>query len=268
MPLTRLDVGEPWYFMLKSPVRKIGGFGLFSEYLNMSTSDAWRCYGIANGVMGQTELVDRIRKYTDKRSITADASSDPIIGCVILSDPVLFDETEYFVPEDLGLSFPPQIVKYKTFDGRMIPHSRASESLVKSFELVRGEGAKPKRVATKDRKGQPEFRQVVLRAYSHKCALTGTRIVETLQAAHIQPYVDERSNHIQNGLCLRSDIHAMFDAGLIALADDYSVILSDRVKKSKSYKQLQGKTLRFPQERTSYPSKAAMAYHREDIFVG
>ena len=60
----------------------------------------------------------------------------------------------------------------------------------------------------------------------------------------------------------------MFDAGLITLADDYSAIVSDRVlDMSRGYGRLQGKTLRLPGERTSYPSKAAIAYHREDIFV-
>ena len=43
--VTRLARGEPWYFMLKSPVRKIGGFGLFREYHNMPTSEAWHRYG-------------------------------------------------------------------------------------------------------------------------------------------------------------------------------------------------------------------------------
>src|SRR5258708_30247438 len=40
-------------------------------------------------------------------------------------------------------------------------------------------------------------------------------VVELLEAAHIQPYVDERSNHPQNGLCLRVDLHRLFDEGQV-----------------------------------------------------
>lgn len=64
------------------------------------------------------------------------------------------------------------------------------------------------------RPGQFEFRDRVLAAYG-ACAVTGCAISEALEAAHIVPFVDERSHRMENALCLRADIHALYDCGLI-----------------------------------------------------
>ena len=37
----RMGQGDRLYFMLKAPIRKIGGFGLFARYEEMSASEAW-----------------------------------------------------------------------------------------------------------------------------------------------------------------------------------------------------------------------------------
>ena len=36
--------------MLKSPIRRIGGYGLFQRYENMPVSRAWHEFGYGNGV--------------------------------------------------------------------------------------------------------------------------------------------------------------------------------------------------------------------------
>ena len=53
--------------------------------------------------------------------------------------------------------------------------------------------------------------------------------MELLEAAHIQPYIDERSNHPQNGLCLRVDLHRLFDEGLISVTSRNTVAVSDHL---------------------------------------
>ena len=199
---------------------------------------------------------------------TRAGSIDPVIGCIILTDTVLFDEEDFFAPAVYGLEFAPQIVMYKTFEGRGIPYTPRTLNVQAQFRLVTtGQGGR-KHVPVKDRKGQPAFRQKVLTAYGNQCAITATRITEVLQAAHIQPYVNEDSNHVQNGLCLRADIHALFDEGLIALNPDYSIIVSERVTAaSKEYRKLNGRSLRLPSDPNLHPSKAAIDYHRANIFV-
>lgn len=61
------------------------------------------------------------------------------------------------------------------------------------------------------RQGQKKFREKLLGAYEFRCAVTGTAIMATLQAAHIVPYKGPQTNSVQNGLLLRADIHNLFD---------------------------------------------------------
>lgn len=48
-----LHTGDRLYFMLKAPIRKIGGYGTFTRYVDMSASTAWQTYGLGNGVDSQ-----------------------------------------------------------------------------------------------------------------------------------------------------------------------------------------------------------------------
>lgn len=67
------------------------------------------------------------------------------------------------------------------------------------------------------RQGQPVFRKLLLEVYGARCAVTGTRAVEVLEAAHIMPYMGQHTNVVQNGLLLRSDVHTLFDRLLLTV---------------------------------------------------
>lgn len=67
------------------------------------------------------------------------------------------------------------------------------------------------------RQGQPAFRKLLLDAYGSRCAVTGSRTVEVLEAAHIMPYMGRHTNVAQNGLLLRSDVHTLFDRLLLTV---------------------------------------------------
>ena len=120
---------------------------------------------------------------------------------------------------------------------------------------------------SKKRKGQSEFRNKVLKAYDYRCAVTGETCIEVLQAAHIQPYINEQSNHVQNGICLRIDIHKLFDEGLITINDDYKIIVSPLLNNS-PYKTLNGVKINLPKDPYSYPSLEALKQHRKTLFRG
>ncbi len=112
------------------------------------------------------------------------------------------------------------------------------------------------------RRGQQAFRSKLLVAYDRKCAVTGCDIEDLLEAAHIVPYRGPQTNHIQNGILLRSDIHTLFDCALITVDPaTHRVILSSRLMAS-SYRQLGGRKIRFPKEPDEAPSKEALAKHR------
>jgi predicted restriction endonuclease len=47
--------------------------------------------------------------------------------------------------------------------------------------------------------------------------VSGCRIVDLLEAAHISPYRGEGDNHPENGLLLRTDLHTLFDLDLLGI---------------------------------------------------
>ena len=49
--ISRLQKGNNLYFMLKSPIRKIGGYGKFVEYKNMKASEAWKKLASGDGTV-------------------------------------------------------------------------------------------------------------------------------------------------------------------------------------------------------------------------
>jgi putative restriction endonuclease len=106
-----------------------------------------------------------------------------------------------------------------------------------------------------------------LKAYNYRCTVTGKTCIEVLQAVHIQPYINEQSNHVQNGICLRVDIHKLFDEGLISIDDDYRIITSPIINNS-FYKNLNGIKINLPEDVHRYPSLKALEHHRKTLFRG
>lgn len=109
------------------------------------------------------------------------------------------------------------------------------------------------------------FRQKVLAAYGHRCCVTGESTIKVLVAAHIQPYVNRESNHVQNGLALRTDLHKLFDAGLLTVVDEYRLAISSRLK-SEGYAAYHGRKMLLPDKATHWPSREALDLHRTVVF--
>lgn len=113
------------------------------------------------------------------------------------------------------------------------------------------------------RRGQAKFREQLLEAYSSTCAVTGCDAVEALEAAHITPYLGEETNHAQNGLLLRADIHSLFDLGLISIEpESLRVILSPSLENT-SYGNLSRVKIATVQDTRSRPSSEALKQHLE-----
>ncbi len=112
------------------------------------------------------------------------------------------------------------------------------------------------------REGQPAFRRQLLAAYGRKCAVTSCAIEELLQAAHILPYGrhGKSSNHVQNGLLLRADIHNLFDRQLLEFRptiDGIRIATSNDLRGTE-YEKFDGKYLRLPTRDAHRPSRAAL----------
>jgi hypothetical protein len=113
------------------------------------------------------------------------------------------------------------------------------------------------------RVGQDHFRTAVLSAYGRACALTGDNAVGALEAAHITPYVGVESNVISNGICLRADLHRLWDGGQIALHEESGVVLLDQALLATTYAVLHRRTAaNLPRTRSDRPSRLALVAHR------
>ena len=67
------------------------------------------------------------------------------------------------------------------------------------------------------------FRDQVLNAYSHRCAVTRMQL-RLVEAAHILPVSAIGSiDDVRNGIALSPTYHRAFDCGLIYLVDDYTM---------------------------------------------
>lgn len=70
------------------------------------------------------------------------------------------------------------------------------------------------------RRGQSKFRERLIRRYGQACQVSRCAFAGLVEAAHIRPYAFSYENGAQNGLLLRSDLHTLFDLGLLAIDPD------------------------------------------------
>lgn len=114
------------------------------------------------------------------------------------------------------------------------------------------------------RQGQPAFRAALLIAYGGKCAVTETGVEAALEAAHIDGYKGPTSNHVQNGLLLRCDVHTLFDLGRIGLAEsgqNLVVVVRGDIDDD-YYRAMHGQVARLPLDPALQPSREALQAHR------
>jgi putative restriction endonuclease len=113
------------------------------------------------------------------------------------------------------------------------------------------------------RRGQASFRANLLEAYDGHCCITGCDLKDALEAAHITPYRGPQSNHPQNGLLLRADIHTLFDLGLMAIETTGHLVLAPALLASRSYCDLSNQRLRVPSDPRLIPCAEALFRHRQ-----
>jgi putative restriction endonuclease len=75
------------------------------------------------------------------------------------------------------------------------------------------------------------FQRHVRKAYDNRCAVTGLRLINgggrpEVQAAHIRPVEMKGPDTVRNGVALTGTAHWLFDRGLIAFEDDYTLLIS------------------------------------------
>jgi putative restriction endonuclease len=272
-----LSPGELFLFKLHSPDNYIAGGGFFVKHSLVPLSLAWEAFGEKNGTSAFTAFHEKILQY---RGQDARPEPDPVIGCIILSNPFFFDRAEWIPPPE---NWHPNIVQGKTYGTddrigralwsqireRLLLQKFAKDEVISVTEDAARYGAE---YLIKTRLGQGAFRVLVTDAYSRRCAMTGEKTLPVLESAHIKPYANSGPHSVDNGLLLRSDLHKLFDLGYITLTTDYHVEVSKQIKEEyengRDYYALQGKPLiSLPHEPLYRPSRQYIDWHNNNVYL-
>ena len=114
------------------------------------------------------------------------------------------------------------------------------------------------------------FRKAVLEVYDKQCAVSGLKIDPIKQtlligACHIVPFAKTAYDTIRNGISLSPTFHRAFDNGLIAIDDDYRLLVHPKLNDynpAAGIRQYEHKTIFLPKEEQFYPSLQRLAEHR------
>jgi hypothetical protein len=125
------------------------------------------------------------------------------------------------------------------------------------------EAAQSELVAAIDqRRGRAELRDLLLEAYGGRCAITGSSAVCNLEVAYIIPERGDLTHNPCNAVLLRADIHNLFDLGKLAVdTRTLTVRISNEIAGS-SYRILQGRPIRLPEQPELKPDLFALDMHR------
>jgi HNH endonuclease len=115
------------------------------------------------------------------------------------------------------------------------------------------------------RRAQQQFSETMRINYRRRCAITGCNTSAALQAAHIRVLKDADDNRPENGILLRSDIHALFDALLITLSEDGATVEISETLIDPSYEFLRNAPVSQP-EIGPRPSRKNIRDHRKRFF--
>lgn len=121
------------------------------------------------------------------------------------------------------------------------------------------------------------FKRLVPQVYSQTCAVSGMHLGSTfghtfVDACHIVPFSVSHDDRVTNGLALCPNIHRAFDRGLIAVGEDYSVLLSphirERAEHAYNLTHFGGGKLLLPEQRSAWPELELLRWHRNEVFRG
>ena len=115
------------------------------------------------------------------------------------------------------------------------------------------------------------FRKAVKQIYNQQCAITGLKIdfsssMSMVDACHIIPFAETQDDTITNGIAFSPTIHRAFDRGMLAISDDYTILIHKNVRDHSSGQGLanyQGQSIILPYDEKFYPSLGRFKEHRK-----
>ena len=114
------------------------------------------------------------------------------------------------------------------------------------------------------------FRKAILEIYDHQCAVSGLKVADAknrslVDACHITPFAETYNDSIRNGLALSPTFHRAFDRGLIAISDDYRVLVHPKLKDfspQSGIRQYAHHEILLPANPRYHPSRSSIRAHR------
>lgn len=269
-----ISPGEFFFFKTHAPDSLIVGGGLLVDWELLPLSAAWEFYGPGNGAGSLDELRALIGGREGLRR-----NEDPEIGCILLRDVTFFPPgTSMALPLGMWSS---GIQQGKYFDITETPFASffdiltarvvsATVELDLSDPSWKHSGPMFREQVQKVRMGQGAFQARVLNAYKRRCAITGTKIWPALQAAHILPVTKGGEHRIDNGLLLRSDVHAMFDHGYLAVDPSYRLVVSPRLRdefgNGEQFYAKDREVISLPDRKPDRPLREFLEWHLDTVF--
>lgn len=267
--------GTPLFFKLKKDDGDaVAGFGIVARYETATPRLAWEAFTEKNGAPSYDVMESRIIRYVSADKWTSGFAHR--IGCIMLSQPVFFDETDWVArPADWKRKqHSPAGVSYdlSAGEGRRI-WDQCSERASRAAPPPGTAGTDGERFGApqlvRPRLGQGSFRLAVTGAYGSSCAVSREHSLPVLEAAHIRPYTRDGTHEVANGLLLRADIHRLFDAGYVTVTPDHRFLVSRRLKQEwengKVYYAMEG-PIAAPRSADDYPSAEYLRWHNEYVF--
>jgi len=119
------------------------------------------------------------------------------------------------------------------------------------------------------RRGQDRFRDALIAYWGGACAVTSMDQLELLRASHIKPWAacaDHPRDRldVHNGLLLRADFDAAFDAGLITFDDQGGAVASATLSEKASKHFSDARIDRLP--RLTGAHRQFLQWHRSHVF--
>jgi putative restriction endonuclease len=216
-------------------------------------------------------MVSRIGRYR-RTQIDVHAAQ---VGCIVLVEPFFLEESEWIAPP---ADWAPNIVQGKTYDSDIGEGAR----LWSQVQLALARRMPIEHAIAEDRYGKPmlvqprldqgAFRLLLTDAYQRRCAVTGERTLPVLDAAHIKPYAELGPHRLENGILLRKDLHALFDAGYVTVTPSLELRVSRRIREEfengRDYYALDRRTVRVPAVPNPPPSREYLEWHGDTVFRG
>lgn len=113
------------------------------------------------------------------------------------------------------------------------------------------------------------FAAFVKDVYGYSCTICGSSRetpagTPEVEAAHIYPKREGGSDDVRNGLTLCKLHHWAFDAGWLAISDDYEILVKEAPNREGYYefKQLTGSTIQLPERHDAEPHPMFLREHR------